>query len=34
MELKTTKKETSLKIDPADDDFGAILNWAVRSYIS
>lgn len=30
MELKTTKKGTYLKIDLADDDFGAILNWAVR----
>lgn len=30
MELKTTKKGTYLKIDPADDDFGAVLNWAVR----
>jgi len=30
MELKTTKKGTYLKIDPAYDDFGAVLNWAVR----
>lgn len=30
MEFKTTKKGTYLKIDPADDDFGMMLNWAVR----
>lgn len=30
MELKTTKKGTYLKIDPADDDFGMMLNWSVR----
>ena len=30
MELKTTKNGTYLKIDTADDNFGMMLNWAVR----